>query len=228
MRMTEREVQVVVQENCALVLSTSVDEIADLMVGFTQEDDYGVECEKVVDNCYMNFIEYNRRIPLFSDVVEAIFDDYSNRQYAISTIQCAEEYDYSTLSHAEFNAIVENLVTSNMDCDSYGGYLNYDEMVACYYDMNDTPQGVIKLTDNGANFDISNFMYYVKNFSMADNTVAKIEAIYDSGAFEEVVAGDCQQVLIPEFINENCYTNSYRELCVVGDKKAHTLKLKGA
>ena len=162
------------------------------------------------------------------DQVETIFDDYSNRQYALCTIEAAEEYNCEELSVSEFNRLVDTMAASNMDCDSYGGYLNYDEMVACYYELNDTPCGVIKLTDNGSSFDIQNFVSYVKSFKMANDTVMKIESIYESGAFDEVVTGDCQQVLIPDFINENCYTNSYKELCIVGDEKTKRLMLKGA
>lgn len=221
--MTDLQLESAVMDNCALVSSTDTDEIACLMVGFTGVRDYDTECERVIDNCYDNFIEFHKRIPTFSELESSIMDDYINRQYAICSLEVAEEYDCSQLSVAEFNSLVEERATSNMDSDSYGGYLRYDEMIACHYDIADTTNGVVQLTDSGMDFDIDNYVSYTKNIKEAHDISQLIQNIYDSGAFEEVIIGDCQQVLIPELINNNCYTNSYRELCLVGDRRLKTM-----
>lgn len=220
--MTERELESAVSDYCSTVGEWNKDELGSKLIPYSGSKDYSQKTVELINRCYDEYIRFYKTIPNYGDLTQHIFDDYSNRQYAIASLEIAEYHDYSLMTRSEFDEFVEELAFSNIDCDSYGGYLNYDEMLSNCYETEEG-NGILILTDSNT-YNIDDFIGYTKYMKEPDKVRDKIEWLYENDVVTDIVVGDSQQLLIPDFVMDNSFRNSYGELCVITDNKLERLR----
>lgn len=220
--MTDRELEIAISDYCSIVGEWNKDELGGKLIPYSSSLDYSEKAVKLVRRCYSEYVRDYKEIPTYADLSQYIFDDYSNRQYAIASLEIASYNDCSTITRSEFDEFVGELAFSNIDSDSYGGYLNYDEMVSNSYELEED-NGILILTDDNS-YSIDDFIGYTKYMKNTEAVIDKVEWLYENKVVSDIVVGDSQQILIPEFVLDNSFRNSYGELCLITDNKLERLR----
>lgn len=220
--MTDRELEIAVSDYCSIVGEWNRDEIGGKLIPYCNYLDFSKKAVGLLDRCYSEYVDNCGGIPTYSELSQYIFDDYSNRQYAAASLEIATYHDCTAMTRSEFDKCVEELAFSNIDSDSYGGYLNYDELISNTYEMHEENH-VLLLTEEN-DYSIDDFLGYTRFMKNKDSVVDKVDWLYENEDITDIVVGDSQQILIPDFVLDNTFRNSYGELCIITDNKLEKLR----